>query len=272
MFINANPKHRSVRMANHEFTDAVKTYLGLPVRKEQTHTTFCPIQKCKDKQKVTHSVPVHDFRCECTKGARTSKHNTFTHAFQRFLLTFSKMLDAPPTIEQWADKHLPTQNYKEGDELNAAITKSSCVRFDAVVQINNKKYLIDYTLKGADLVTKDMADALKVPTDAYAMKIHSYKNSLPNNYFSNSPNVLTPVAFSVLGKGHPKSLKFLRSMALALSGGDTKKFSITNKRLLETLSVALWKGNSLLLNQYKHRSAAARLELARLDIATQPIG
>lgn len=67
-----------------------------------------------------------------------------------------------------------------------------------------------------------------------------YGDTLPEDYFTlEGQYVLKPLAFSALDKAHPDALEFLRTAAREISAGSKARYSLTLRRLFETVSVAI---------------------------------
>jgi hypothetical protein len=64
---------------------------------------------------------------------------------------------------------------------------------------------------------------------------------------------VTPLAFSALGRPTAPALEFIRNIARFMSKGDTIAYAVVLRRMLDTISVALWRGNSSVMRVFKDK-------------------
>jgi hypothetical protein len=121
--------------------------------------------------------------------------------------------------------------------------------FDAAVRFGDRTYLIDYTILSSPLSTKDKQAADQVALGGETSKREHYRRILPAT--ASNDLVVTPLAFSALGRPTVLGLEFIRSMAKSLSEGKKVAYAVIFRRLLETISVALWRGNSSVMRDIK---------------------
>jgi hypothetical protein len=111
--------------------------------------------------------------------------------------------------------------------------------------------LIDYTIISTPLSTRDKEAADRVALTGETRKRSHYDRVLPAT--TRTDLVVTPLAFSALGRPTVLGLEFIRSMARFLSKGDTVAYAVILRRMLETISVALWRGNSSVMHVFKDK-------------------
>jgi hypothetical protein len=109
--------------------------------------------------------------------------------------------------------------------------------------------LIDYTIISTPLSTRDKEAADRVALTGETRKREHYDRVLPAT--ARTDLVVKPLAFSALGRPTVLGLEFIRSMAKSLSEGKKVAYAVIFRRMLETISVALWRGNSSVMRVFK---------------------
>ena len=245
-FLLANPKLPLNRMTDAEFADAAKLYLGCLARTPQEVPPRCKSNGCRQAVLAT---PDHDLTCTCTGGTRNTRHHMVKFAFHRILKTFPSMKSTPPILEPRASTYYrvaPAQANAPAVQLHK---KFAGTRFDEAVQLGDRTYLIDYTIVSPPLITADRAAAEAPALGGVDRKKRHYAEVLAGTA---SPDTqIVPLAFSALGRPDVWGLEFIRSMAKSLTHHDKAAYAFGYRRLLEAISIALWRGNSGAMRAYK---------------------
>ena len=108
--------------------------------------------------------------------------------------------------------------------------------------------MFDYTVNTVPLCTRDTAAADLIPLLGENRKNRHYIKQIPENIRGNVR--IVPLAFSVFGRPSSLGLETIKSVARFLSGGVDLSYGVIYRRICETVSVQLFKGNSGILGAY----------------------
>lgn len=90
----------------------------------------------------------------------------------------------------------------------------------------------------------------KVACSGHKDKLNHYKNMLPKGV---SPAKVCPITMYVYGGLFSEGLEFIRSVAKYLSPKNNALYSLNIHRIMATMSLNLWKGNSFIVSSHKNR-------------------
>jgi hypothetical protein len=148
-------------------------------------------------------------------------------------------MTAPPKVEPHAGIYIRVLNGTIGRDL----------RFDEALFLADRVHLFDYTIIAPSLCTLDKADAEQVALTGETRKLTFYNTRIPRE--NRGSAVVEPLAFSALGRPTSNGFETIKSVAKYLSAGSDRNKAVILRRLYETISISLFRGNVSLLQAYK---------------------
>jgi hypothetical protein len=121
-------------------------------------------------------------------------------------------------------------------------------RLDAAIPSMEQTLLLDYVIKVPGTSTDDIVAAMAAPTEAEREKQLFYNTRLPGGNYGRS--VVKLLAFSAIGRTSIMGIETINSMAESLSCGSAVQKAVILRRLQDTISVALCRGNSGIYRAY----------------------
>jgi hypothetical protein len=236
-FLHASPNIPFLKMTDSEFTGALKTYLGGLPRKPDIVLPRCKAQGCPVS---LQPAPVHDLACKAVKGMRATRHHLLKTALQRYFKTLhlSSSPVMEPKLSHYFRPPVPTP------------ARFNTTRLDNYIKLGDREYLIDLVITSPPLSTRDLSAA-----DQSAMtgerKKRAHYESLLCGHISVGSATIVPLAFSALGRASPAALEQISSFAQAASLGDKATYPGILRKMLEIISVNIWRGLSTILRAYR---------------------
>jgi hypothetical protein len=171
------------------------------------------------------------------------------NALHRALQTFPSMKSTRPVLEPRASAYFRAAPREANAPAIQLHEKFDGTRFDEAVQLEDRTYLVDYTIVSPPLITADKAAAEASASHGADRKKKHYAEVLADTVSADTQVV--PLAFSALGRPDVWGLEFIRSMAKSLTNHDEAAYAFGYRRLLEAISIALWRGNSGAMRTFK---------------------
>jgi hypothetical protein len=241
-FLSANPSDASLSLSDNQFSDAVRVYLGMPVRPDTVETPQCQTPSC---DAPVYSVAAHDLNCSSMTGPRSSRHSAISFGLHRFFNKHSKSMSSKPVREPLVSTYLRIP----AGEL---ATQAKGVRADECLHLGERVLLLDYTVTSPPLTTRDKDAADSVALHGEARKATFYSSRFGSTRVGDTSVI--PIALSALGRPSPRSLEAIYSVARHLGNNSDQQTAAIAQRIFQTLSVLLYRGNSGVLRSYRHVS------------------
>jgi hypothetical protein len=237
-FLLANPKHSKYVMTDTEFTTAAKAYLGLPSEDTEDLRPRCPLGNCSSEQTA---APIHRYACGAMRGARTLRHSQLVNGYHHLFQSYSRLMKQAPKREPFCSVF-----FRASAQSPEVLRDYKNARFDEAVHIGDRRYILDYTIVSAPLVTRS-AQAVGAPLDAAVLKKgNHYKRILGDQYASE----VTILPFDTFARLSTHGLEFLRSAARGLTRTCENMYPLVLRDLIQSASVAIWKGNAGIIAAY----------------------
>ena len=150
---------------------------------------------------------------------------------------------SPPSVEPAAREYIrpPVRTVLHNDFRG--------MKLDAALHLAESTLLLDYSVTTPPTTTIDSADAIATVKAGERRKQQHYGARIPPGNWGDVR--IKPLVFSAFGLASPLGIETINSMAESLSAGSHVQKSIVLRRLQDTISVALWRGNSGIIRAYR---------------------